>query len=632
MPKKNSLLKKFSVLTWNNLEEWAGSRIADRGRRYQQQGRVTDLAVTDDSALLGWVQGSEKYATKVIMDKGGLPESNCSCPYGIDCKHGVAVVIEYLKQLERDHPVSKAKEGDNRLKLLADEYLNDDLDDDETTNPEIDLEEIDNFLKRKTKAQLIELIHELAVQHPEMARELSDRIQLNTGNVKKMTTHLRREIKEIGYEPGWQNYWKNEGYTPEYSGVRKKLKKLLNAGHTEAVLILGRELVTIGCRQVEESHDEGETAMEVAACMPIIVDALDQSNLNSAEKLNWALDAELEDQYDICEAFAEYLHRQHPKSGWNSLADRLLARLKKDKGTKIADDINRKFNRNRLSNWAIHALENAGREKEIIPLCIAEAELTGSYDRLVSRLIKDRRYEDAERWIHKGIRATKEQWPGIASGLRDTLLEIRIIEKNWPAVTAMQVENFVRRPSRQTFSNCKKASGKIKSWSTVRGFLLQYLEKSELPWKQKKWSLPESGLDRPHAEQRKRFPLINHLIDIAILEKKPDQVLRWYDQLSKDRFGWYGIGKDAIATSIQTHAPDRAVDIWKNMAERLIDQVKPRAYKEASKYLRKASKVMNNAKKQAEWKKYIQKLREIHARKRRLLEILDNLEDKPIIA
>ena len=27
--------------------------------------------------------------------KSGLPESICSCHYGIDCKHGVAVVIEY---------------------------------------------------------------------------------------------------------------------------------------------------------------------------------------------------------------------------------------------------------------------------------------------------------------------------------------------------------------------------------------------------------------------------------------------------------------------------------------------------------------------------------------------------------
>lgn len=628
MPKKNSLLKKFSVLTWNDLEDWAGSRISGRGRKYQHQGRVEDVAVTGDCALIGWVHGTERYATKVIMDKGGLPESTCSCPYGINCKHGVAVVIEYLKQLEKDLPVPKAKKDDNRLKLLDDEYL----DDDETPDTEIDLQDIDVFLKRKTKAQLIALFHELAVQFPKMARELSDRKLLNSGNVKTITKHLRTEIQEIGYEPGWQNYWQNEGYTPDYSGIQKKLKTLLDAGHADEVLSLGRELVKVGCRQVEESHDEGETAMEIAECMPLIVEALDQSNLDSAEKLKWALDAVLEDQYDVCDAFADYLHRQHPESGWHKLADQLLARLNDSKPSKIADDFSRTFERDRLSNWAIHALENTSRESEIIPLCIAEVKLTQSYNRLVKRLVEAKRYEDAEHWIHKGIRSTKDKWHGTASRLRDKLLKIRIIQKNWPAVTAIQVEGFIRRPSRQTFSDSKKASGKIKAWPEIRGFLLHYLEKGELPWKQMEWSLPVSGLDRPKAEQRKRYPMINDLINIALFEKKPAQVLRWYDQLQKNPYRGYGINNDAIATSLQTYAPDRAVGIWKNMAEKLIAQVKPSAYKEASTFLRKASKVMNKKKKQTEWKRYIQALRETHIRKRRLMEVLDNLEGKPIIA
>ena len=107
--------------------------------------------------------------------------------------------------------------------------------------------------------------------------------------------------------------------------------------------------------------------------------------------------------------------------------------------------------------------------------------------------------------------------------------------------------------------------------------------------------------------------------------------MRWYDQRPKSRFGWYGIDEDDIATAVQTHAPDRAVGIWKDKAERLIARVKPSAYQEAAKYLRKAAKVMNQAKKQAEWERYLQGLREKHARKRRLMEILDALGGKPII-
>jgi uncharacterized Zn finger protein len=561
------------------------------------------------------------------MDEDGLPDSICTCPYQWACKHGVAVVIEYLKQVENNRPIPKAKQDDDRLKLLADEDRNNEPNDAESARSE----DIDGFLKGKTKAQLIDLIHDLARQFPEMARELSDRKQLISGNIETLVTRLRKEIRALGSKPGWQNYWDSEGYTPDYSGIRKKLETLLKAGHTDEVLNLGRELVTTGTRQVEESHDEGETAMEIAHCMPVIVEAFDRSSLDTADKLTWALDALLEDQFEVCEAFAEYLHRRHPQTAWHTLADRLLARLHGLKGGKGADDFSRNYERDRLSDWAIHALEQAAREDEIFPLCIAEAKWTGSYERLVKRLVAARRYEDAVKWIKEGIRAIGQKWPGIAASLRDKMREIRTLEQNWPVVAALLVEEFVRHPSRQAFTECQKASDKTEAWPQVRESLLRYLEKGELPWKQKGWPLPESGLERPDADQRNRFPLISDLINIAILEKKPDQVLKWYDQRPQGHFGWLGVDEDAIATAVQAHAPDRAVAMWKNKAERLIAQVKPNAYQEAVEYLRKAGEVMSKQNKQAQWDQYLRSLRDAHARKRRLLEILDGLDEKPIM-
>ncbi|GAH04252.1 unnamed protein product, partial [marine sediment metagenome] len=266
--------------------------------------------------------------------------------------------------------------------------------------PAVDMQqELESFLKENTKTQLIELICDLAEKHPEMAEDLIDRKQMISGNIKALVTRLRNQIDDIGEEPGWQSYWAGEGYTPDYSGIRKKLETLLKAGHADDVLTLGRELVTTGIRQVEESNDEGETAMEIADCMPLIVEALDRSSLDDVGKLSWALDAVLEDQFEVCEAFAEYLDRRHPQTAWHTFADRLLGRLKRFKGTRSADNFSRSYERDRLSGWAIHALEQAGREDEIIPLCVAEAKRTGSYDRLVERLVAARRYEDAEQWI-----------------------------------------------------------------------------------------------------------------------------------------------------------------------------------------------------------------------------------------
>jgi uncharacterized Zn finger protein len=321
-PKKKKPLDRFAELTRDDLDQWAGSRIVGRGRSYQEQGRVSDLAITEDGGLIAWVAGSERYATKVDVDDDGLLESDCTCPYELDCKHAVAVVLEYLERVEKNRRVAKARKDDGRLELLEDEDWQDEAEDDEPVLSVAVITEIDTFLKDRTKAQLIELVRELAEQYPEIAQDLVDRKQLGSGNTKALVTRLRNEIREIGQEPGWQNYWHGEGFTPDYSGIRSKLETLLAAGCADDVLALGKELISIGARQVEESHDEGETAMEIADCMPVISTALDQSSLAPADKLAWAVDAVLKDEFELCEAFAEYLHRRHSQSAWDALVDR----------------------------------------------------------------------------------------------------------------------------------------------------------------------------------------------------------------------------------------------------------------------------------------------------------------------
>ncbi|MCH8124271.1 MAG: hypothetical protein IH853_14265 [Bacteroidetes bacterium] len=61
-------MNQFNDLTWDNLNIWAGSKIHSRGQTYQQQGRVSDLAVADDGAPVASVKGTERYGTEVRMD------------------------------------------------------------------------------------------------------------------------------------------------------------------------------------------------------------------------------------------------------------------------------------------------------------------------------------------------------------------------------------------------------------------------------------------------------------------------------------------------------------------------------------------------------------------------------------
>lgn len=621
----------FIELSWDDLREWAGSKIVSRGRSYQRQKLVSDLAILNGDGLIAWVEGTHRYATQVTIGDDRLPDSVCTCPYGCDCKHGVAVVLEYLEQVKTNKHIPEVDRDDERLSLFKEEEWDDDFDEDndesfstKTVNPEIG-----KYLKGKTKSQLIELIHDLAGKFPKIARELTDRRQLSSGEVEFLIKRLKKDIREISCEPGWQNYWQGEGYTPDYSEIRVKMESLLEAGYADEVLTLGKDLVELGSRQVEESHDDGETAMAIEECIPVIVNSLEQSSMNKADKLAWAVDVMQKDDYGIYDTFIEYLDRRHAKTDWSILADRLLKQLGKMKNIKGVD-FHRKYVRDRLSNWIIHALERAGREDEIVPLCEAEAVKTWSYPRLVNYLISAKQFSEAERWIIEGIRVTEKKYPGIASDLRNMLKEIRVSKKDWAAVVVMQTEEFVRFPSRNTFMECKKAGQKTRKWPQIREHLLAYLEKGDLPWKQKGWPLPIPDLFTPETSSRNPFPIASVLIDIAILEKKPERILFWYDQLNTKGI-WGGVNENNVAEAIQDFAPERAVSIWKKFAESLINRTKPSAYEQAVCYLRKADKIMKREKKQAEWNRYLNELKEKHARKRRLIEILNQSDSRPII-
>ncbi|MEN4007514.1 MAG: hypothetical protein PQ975_09465 [Methanobacterium sp.] len=70
-----------------------GERTFKRGKDYFYEGRVLE-AMEFDSRLVGEVMGTESYITTVDMND---LTSVCTCPVVHNCKHGVALLFEYLK-------------------------------------------------------------------------------------------------------------------------------------------------------------------------------------------------------------------------------------------------------------------------------------------------------------------------------------------------------------------------------------------------------------------------------------------------------------------------------------------------------------------------------------------------------
>lgn len=73
-----------------------GATYLARGRRYLQQGRVHGCA-RDGDVLSGFVQGTrrEPYEVRVVLERGAIDDSDCSCPMQWSCKHVAAVLLAY---------------------------------------------------------------------------------------------------------------------------------------------------------------------------------------------------------------------------------------------------------------------------------------------------------------------------------------------------------------------------------------------------------------------------------------------------------------------------------------------------------------------------------------------------------
>jgi uncharacterized Zn finger protein len=675
----------WAVLSWDDLAEWAGSRSVDRGRTYQKQGRVLDLAISEDGWLLATVTGGARYAVTAWHEssakKAGAIYSRCTCPVGSSgCKHAVAVVAEYLERLSASEDTPVADQDDERWELLADEtgdgsedeadnldrYTGDDEDDQvyyvhRHRHPEASgrktlkasNEKIRKHIEAKSHDELVELVWALTERFPGLREEFRDCIALGEGNVDRLVTEARKEIRRVSSEAGWVNSWTGEGQTPDYSRVKHRLERLLELGHPDAVVRLGKELMTLGNEQIGQSNDEGETAEAVGECVPVIFQAVAASTLTPANKLLFAIDAHLWDDYGIVnDATDVILKMPGAESAWSEVADVLTQRAKSP--VKDDDPYYRKYQHEHIADWLIRALENAGREDEILAVCEHEARVSGSYERLVTRLIEKKQYEEAERWAAEGIEKTAAKLPGIASSLEQLLGEMAIHRRQWPIAAAHAVLVFFSHPSRDSFQNLLNAAAKAGCEDSIRGIALNFLETgvSPLPSRAKEsaksvenaeWPLPMPAyllplLGNESSFRSKAGPHLDVLIDMAIADKRQDDVLRWYDAMSagqKHRGGmsWYGSGgyRDQVAAAVAESHPERSLAIYRQRVDDHLPHASASAYEAAAGYLRKMRPILKALHREAEWEGLLAAIRMRYKNRPKFMEILDKLDPRPIV-
>jgi uncharacterized Zn finger protein len=665
-----SLQSKWESLTWDDVTSWAGSRSVTRGRAYQRGGRVRDLGISTEGKLLATVAGGRRYATGVWWEADTL-RSRCTCPVGWNgCKHAVAVVATYLDMLAKSAAIPLADAEDGRWEELAsgvpeepyeDPEDNGSWEDDEGQPPRreragkaraADDEKIRKHIQAKSQVELAELVWSLTRRFPDLREEFRERIALGEGNADRLISEARKELRKATSEPGWRNYWKGEGFTPDFSRLARYLDRMVELGHADAVVKLSREIMSRGMETIGQSNDEGETATAFAECLPPLFRAVKESSLTPPQRLLFAIDADLKDEYNVIESdhLDTVLECDASPSDWSAAADELASRLKSD--TRIGGNFHDKYQRERIVDWLVRALTNAGRDDEIIAVREREARITGSYERLVPLLIERKRYDDAERWAVEGIQKTVREAPGIADQLAKAMGEIARLRRQWNVVAAHAASEFFERPGREKLAELVAAAERAGCQEAVQRAAQDFLETGKLPFSvtvtkdgahsgliHRDWPLPFPDYLLPLLRTGDPHPHYDVLIDMAIAEHRPDDVLRWFDTwrtaAKGQRAGWH-FGADSyadkVASAVAESHPERALEVYRGCIDQNLTQASVAAYETVAAYLKKMRPILKSLDRGWEWNELVTEIRTNYRNRPRFMEILDQLEARPILA
>lgn len=115
-----SVSDRFLKLTEESVRDWVGTRTAERAQAYLPKvGTLSALA----DGYAARVQGTDLYTTNVFANADGSISSVCSCPVGMNCKHGAALALVVSETLKEKGGEAIFPASDDSLRLDRDAVL-----------------------------------------------------------------------------------------------------------------------------------------------------------------------------------------------------------------------------------------------------------------------------------------------------------------------------------------------------------------------------------------------------------------------------------------------------------------------------------------------------------------------------
>ena len=651
---EEKLKKRLLALTWDELRDWSDARSVERGRGYLS--RVEPPVLFPDGGLVAEVHGTDDYYAKLRVDASGRLEGLCTCPVGVRCKHCVALALTAAKRLKGGGDFPEADLASRRWKRAAEAL--EDSDDDFDCEDDLDGEWADeasddergraaassaesgvgaahgsradivaDHLASLDETELRALADELLSACPDVRPYLKHKLEMAHASTADLVRRARQAIKDATY--GYYDHWdRRYGHdeVPDYSLVKEYFGRLRDAGDVRALMELGDLLKRRATDQEERSNDEdGEIGDQVAACMDIVAEAVMASDMDVREKIKWEDAIHADDDFCMLDGM-EVSYRMaltEDKKTWGIIADDLMKRAPGDD----ASDWKSRADRTRLCE----ALERAGRAEEAVA-CLkkAAADDAGACVELADLLCRLNRRAEAEDECRKGLAACVKATDTYGvNAIRTKLRELLVLDRDWKAVAASDLDDYLSSPCIGDYKTLKASCGKARCWPRVRAFVLSFLETGCAAAKTRAdWPLPKTGVPLPKAAK----PNLAALLEIALEEKRGKDAWSLYEQLrreAKAAAGGYGYAHDdfgwRVADAVAKELPEESLKIWEGRIRANVASAHESCYQTICKALEKMRPVMVRLGRGDDWKARVAGLREEYKRRPKFVAMLDAL-------
>ena len=583
-------LSKAAIASYANDKSW------QRGSAYYQDGYVSQICQRGQS-IIAQVRGSRSYRVTVNFDAEGLSSAGCSCPYdwGGYCKHIVATLLMCLHQPQKVQLRPSLEQILDRLNEIQTQNLIQQL---VANQPEL-LDDIEHFAERLVPPEIVETPASTGKSYP---------VTVNPNQIRSQVRQILEDSVRH-YEYGGEEDIATEEIL---SSIQEAQMYTQQEDYGNAIAML--TAITEACVEnwdiVDEyGVDNGEVATELndVWCETILSADLSEAEITDLQ-VNFAY---------WCE-------------GWGSYFDMAIAALSQGWHYPPLQQVLQGIGSggvwsSEVPNYAgdlalirLQILARQQRFEEYLHLALAEGQIT----EYLTMLVQLERVSEAMQAARSKM-STMEQAKAFSQALvneQNALSEALAIAQtglelpgrcqyelaNWASEIAEEVDDrilatktkvkaFQARPSFSDYQQVEQLAGE--HWSNIKGELLGTLATAD------RWS----------ADRAK--------IDIYLYEGLVDKAIATIDDSA---YFPSSLIHRVMDTAIESD-PNWVIDRGCERAESIIDAGKAKYYREAIEWLKKVRNAYLAAGRQQEWSDYRNKLVTIHARKRKLMDLMQSV-------